>query len=130
LAELRHKRKVKESMEKSEERYRELTDNLPEIVFEADLAGKITFFNQYAFNITGYSQEEFRKGLNMLQFVVPEQRSEVVENMKMSLSGKTYNPNEYTLLRRDGTIYPALVKTVPIISESKVIGLRGVVIDT
>ena len=44
---------------------------LPEIVFETDVTGKITFFNQRAFEITGFSSEELKKGMNMLSFVVP-----------------------------------------------------------
>jgi PAS domain S-box-containing protein len=46
-----HKKAV-EAIRKSEERYRELANSLPEIVFEADVEGKLTFFNKRAFEIT------------------------------------------------------------------------------
>ena len=91
--------------------------------------GKITFFSQRAFEITGYTQEELENGLNMLQFVVPEERERAIENMKKSTAGEDLGANEYTLFRKNGTTYPALVRTTLIISENKVTGLRGLVID-
>ena len=42
---------------------------------------------------------------------------------------KAEGAREYTLLRKNGSTYPALVKTNPIFSANKVIGLRGLVID-
>ena len=44
-------KKAEEIVRKSEERYRELANSLPETVFEADLTGRITFLSQRAFGI-------------------------------------------------------------------------------
>ncbi len=38
------RKKTEEIIKKSEARYRELANFLPEIVFETDLTGKMTFF--------------------------------------------------------------------------------------
>ena len=54
-------KKAEEVVKKSEARYRELANFLPEIVFETDLTGKITFLSQNAFEITGYKSDEARK---------------------------------------------------------------------
>ena len=54
-------KKAEEIMRKSEVRYRELANFLPEIVFEADLTGRITFLNRQGFEITGFTREEFEK---------------------------------------------------------------------
>ena len=125
---VKHK-KAEEAVRKSEERYRELANFLPEIVFEADLTGKITFFSQRAFEITGFTQEKLEKGVNMLSFVVPEERERAKENIKKALLGKEREGQEYTLYKKNGVMYPAIVKTAAIISENKVTGLRGLVID-
>ena len=129
VLDITERKKAEEVVRKSEERYRELANFLPEIVFEADLTGKIMFFSQRALEISGFSREELEKGLNMLSFVVPEERERAMENMKKSMAGKDLGANEYTLLRKNGTTYPAIVRTAPIISENKVTGLRGLVID-
>ena len=122
-------KKTEEVLRKNEQRYRELANSLPEIVFEADVAGKIMFLNQRAFEITGFTPEELEKGMNMLSFVVPEEREKAKENITKSMMGKNIGANEYALLRKDGSTFPALVRTNPIISGTKVKGIRGIVID-
>src|SRR5208337_2820180 len=47
------RKKAEETLSKSEERYRNLADSLPEIVFETDTGGKLTYANQTAFKTTG-----------------------------------------------------------------------------
>jgi PAS domain S-box-containing protein len=102
---------------------------LPVIVFETDLTGKITFFNTRAFELTGVTPEEVEKGSNIVSSVSPQERERAIENMKKSMAGEEHGANEYTLVRKNGTTYPALVRTNPIISENKVIGIRGLLID-
>ena len=122
-------KKSEEILRKSEARYRELANFLPEIVFETDPTGKITFFNQRAFEITGYTPDELEKGMNMLSFVVQEEREKAKENIAKSMTGKNLGTNEYTLLRKNDSTFPALVRTNPIVSDTKVKGIRGIVID-
>ena len=122
-------KKTEEVLIKSEQRYRELANSLPEIIFETDITGKITFFNQRAFEITGFSPEELRKGMHMLSLVVPEEQEKAKENIAKSMTGRNPGTNEYLLLRKNGSTFPALVRTNPIISETKVKGMRGIVMD-
>ena len=123
------RKKTDELIKKSEARFRELANFLPEIVFETDLTGKIIFFSQTAFEITGYTPAEVEEGLNMVQFVVPEDRERAKENIRRRLAGEKSDTSEYTLFRKNGDTYPAIVKTAPIFSENRLIGLRGLVID-
>jgi PAS domain S-box-containing protein len=123
------RKKSREILRESEQRYRELANCLPEIVFETDLTGKVTFFSQRALEIAGFTREELEKGSNILSFIVPEERERAMENMKKSLAGEEHGTNEYTLLRKNGTTYPAIVRTDPIISENKVTVLRGIALD-
>jgi len=45
------------------------------------------------------------------------------------MTGKNLGTNEYTLLRKNGSTFPGLVRTNPIIFETKVQGIRGIVMD-
>ena len=134
ILDITERKKAEEIIRKSEDRYRELANFLPEIVFETDLTGKITFFSQRAHEISGFTREDLEKGMNMLSFVIPEEREMARENMKTSMTermqGEIEGANEYILSRKDGSTYPALVKTAPIITENKVFGLRGLVIES
>jgi PAS domain S-box-containing protein len=113
----------------SERRFRELADLLPQIVFEIDVKGDFTFVNRVAFAITGYTEEELREGLNALQICVPEDRNRIMENMQRILAGEALPAREYMALRKDGSTFPVLLYSSPIIASGKPVGLRGIVID-
>ena len=123
------RKKTEELVRKSEIRHRELANSLPGIVFESKITGELEFVNDKALEIAGYSQEDFKKGLNVLQFLIPEDRQKAMERIKQLLAGGGHVPAEYVFLRKDGTTFPALITTTLRISETKVTGLRGFVID-
>jgi PAS domain S-box-containing protein len=121
-----------EKLAESERRFRELADLLPQIVFEIDVKGNFTFVNHVAFAITGYpeeKEEELREGLNALDMFAPEDRGRVMEKMGRVLGGEALPAGEYVILRKDGSTFPALVHSSPIIQNGKPVGLRGIVMD-
>ncbi len=124
------RKKNEEIVRKSEARYRELANFLPEIVFEADLTGKITFFSQRAFEETGFTAEELEKGINMLIIRCSRGTRKGKRSNQKSLSRRRQSEgHRYMLYKKNGLSYPAIVKTAAIISGNKVTGLRGLVID-
>ncbi|MBS7249936.1 MAG: PAS domain S-box protein [Candidatus Freyarchaeota archaeon] len=121
--------KMENFVQLREERYRELVDSLPQIIFETDDNGNITFANRYAFETFGYTQEDFDKGLNVFQMLIPEDVLRVAKNFRRVLDGKTLGGIEFVARRKDGSTFPILLHINPIIRENKFVGLRGVVID-
>ncbi len=65
---INERKKAEDAIRKSEEEYRELANFLPEIIFETDRSGKITFLSQNAFELSGFTPEDIEKGMNMIQF--------------------------------------------------------------
>jgi PAS domain S-box-containing protein len=122
-------KKAEEALRKSEERYRNFANSLPDIVFECDGNGKLTFFNRSAFEITGYTPEELEKGLNVLQFLVVEDRERAKENMQNVMTGQMLGVIEYRLLKKSGDVSPILVRTATVVLENGSVGLRGLVLD-
>lgn len=123
------RKRVEEALRASEEKYRDLGELLPEVVFETDLEGNITYANQIAFDSFGYTQSDFDKGLNALQMLIPEDRDMGKENIQRVLSGQTIGSNEYTAQRRDKTTFPVIINSSSIIHENEPVGIRGVIID-
>ena len=123
------RKKVDEAVRKSEERYREFSNSLPEIVFDADANGRLTFFNKRAFEITGFSQQDFEKGLNAFQLIVPEDRERASNNLRKLFAGEEFGVNEYKLARKDGSTFTALIKTSRVVYEKKIVGFRGLAVD-
>jgi PAS domain S-box-containing protein len=59
-----------EELRESEEKYRELVESSNSIIMRRDVAGKITFFNEFAQRFFGYSLEEIL-GRNVVGTIVP-----------------------------------------------------------
>jgi two-component system sporulation sensor kinase A len=110
-------------------KYKELLDSLPQTVFEFDEKGNFTFANRRGFESFGYCQEDIEKGLNVLQMVVPEDRERAKKNIRGKLSGEKFCGTEYTALRKDGSTFPVMIYSSPIIHKNRPAGLRGIVID-
>ena len=121
---------AKEKMLESEEKFREMADMLPQIVFEIDMLGNLTYTNKQAFKLLGYSEQDSLIGKSTLGFYIPDDRARAVENIKLSLAGnKNALSEEYTMLRKDGSTFDVLAYSNLILKENKSVGLRGVIVD-
>jgi len=120
------RRQMEERLRKSRQRYRELADSLPQIVWEVNEKGVVTFMNRQGANTFGYSPEE---GSDSSLGVIPEDRDRVGEHMIRVWIGEESGGIEYTALRKDGSTFPVISYVVPIIGENGIEGMRGVTID-
>jgi two-component system sporulation sensor kinase A len=113
----------------SERRFRETADLLPQIVFEIDDKGNLLFANRITFALTGYGEDDLRRGLNAFQMFAPEDHDRARQSMQRILSGEKLGGNEYMVQRKDGSAFPAIVNAATIMRGNKPVGLRGIVID-
>ncbi len=120
--------KAREALKKSEERFKDLCNLIPNAVFELDLDGNITFANKYAFNLFNYSEDDLEKGINAFQLILPEEVERAKEAFKKALIGEKMR-DEFNLVTKDGKIFPAIIQVSCITRDGKVIGLRGVAVD-
>jgi len=123
------RKRAEKALRESEEKYRQLSDSLPQIVFETDVGGGLTFANRVAFDTLGYTREDFEKGLNALQMLIPEDQDRALKNIQRVLKGEKSGGTEYTALTKDGCRYPVMIYSIPIISKGKSVGMRGIVVD-
>ncbi len=128
VADITKRKKAEESLKKSEQKYREFANSLPEIVFEADDKGKITFVNRQAGEIIGYSKDELQQ-MNVFKFLIPEARQTALETIQKRIQGEKSSGNEFMFLRKDGSTFPGLVFSEKIILEDGKLGLRGVIVN-
>jgi two-component system sporulation sensor kinase C len=118
-----------QKLSESEKRFRQLADLLPQVVFETDENGNLTFMNRSGFAITGYSPADLQKGLNALQFFTPEDHSKAEDRIARVLAGERLTGAEYLARRRDGGTFPVIIHTSAIVRGEKAVGLRGIAID-
>ncbi len=122
-------KRVEQALRISEERFREMAELMPLTVFESDIIGNLTFANRKAFDNFGYSQEDFDRGVNSLDMLVPEDRQQAAENIAKIMGGEEIGLNEYTALRKDGSNFPIMVHSTIMVRDGETLGIRGCLID-
>ncbi len=113
----------------SERRFHDLADLLPQVVFEMDATGRLTFVNRNAYTVFGYSEDDFARGVNAVQMLAPAERARGEENIKRVFSGELRKPDSYLAQRKDGETFPVMISSNPIERNGKIIGLRGIIVD-
>jgi len=121
--------KAAQKIQDSKNRYRDLADSLPEVIFEMDLNYNIVYTNSFATKIFGYSHEDFKKGLTAFQFLTPEHKDLVVEKIKKIIKAEYVEPLVIPLKRKDGTFFHADIHATRIIKEDEIVGIRCVIHD-
>jgi PAS domain S-box-containing protein len=117
------------ALRESEERFRNMAELLPETVFEADLSGNLTFVNRKAYDYLGYTQQDFERGLNCFDMISADDRERAFENIGRILKGENIGLNEYTALKKDGSTFPIMIHSSPILRGDQLMGVRGFIID-
>ena len=122
---------AEDALTRSQARFRELTDLLPQIVYEADTGGNLTYANRIAFERFGYTEDEFRQGLNIIQMIAPGDRErEMTAFREMVAEKRNTGPvDEFLALRKDGSTFPVSIWSSPVLVEGRIAGLRGILVD-
>ncbi len=116
--------------EKMREQLNVLLDTLPQIVFETDMEGQLTYVNRQAFSLTGYAKTELEKATNILEFLVPEDRERALANMQRIMGGeKLPGGNEYTIVRKDGSCMPVMIFSSQKLENGIHKGFQGIIVD-
>jgi PAS domain S-box-containing protein len=116
-------------LKESEEKYKGLVNLLPQIIFETDRKGKITFANYHAFDILGYTPDDLAKGVNIFDIIAPPDRKRARKDLQKLQEGTKLDSVEYLLQRKDGNTFPVLSYCAPVIHNHKPVGLRGIAMD-
>jgi PAS domain S-box-containing protein len=129
LIDISERKKVEEALRQNEERFRDMAQFLPESVFEVDLQGRFTYVNQVSLERFGYSHDDLERDLNFMDIIAPPDQERAIANVGRILNGERIGLNEYLVIRKDGTTFPALAHTVQIIRDGRSEGLRGFLVD-
>jgi len=121
---------VQIDLQKSEKRYRELTEFLPELICEINMQGKITYANQFALTKFGYTRDELlSESFDVYSIFIKEDRLKVKYRIEDILKLGGSHSNEYNVIKKNGEIFPVLVYSSPFYNEDEIVGIRGVMFD-
>lgn len=118
------------ALRESETRFRELAELLPEICFETDVNGFVTWANAQAFLISGYTSADASEGGFLgIQLIAAEDQPRLIERLPAVLRG---DPNltgiEVKAQRKSGETFPVIARAARIVRNGEVVGMRGLLI--
>ena len=125
---IRQRSGTEKELKESEQKYRELSVQLPQTTFELDALGNLVFINRFGCQVLGYTNDDLQAGLSIQQVVAEDDKEKMSEDIKLAMQG---NPQvrEYRLKKRDGSTFPAIAYSIPIVKEGRTVGLRGIFLD-
>ena len=129
LLDITERKNAIDEIKKSEKRYKDLAEMLPQMIFESDENGKITYVNKNVIESTGFTCKEFEKGLSVLELIDIPERARAGDDIAEILSGKTLYNREFSILKKNGLSFSAEISASPIYAGDRIIGLRGFIID-
>ena len=126
------RRRINEQLRRTEEKYAQLVQNLPLVVFVLNRDLKLEFINKATESLLGYTPSEalaaddwFKKAIH------PEDRDRIIEKFKNFFSGDcTPFKEECKLLHKKGHIIYTFIQSLPLYgTDDKPCELEGIIID-
>jgi len=118
------KKAAEEALRQSEERFRNLADNVPQVIWTNEPGGKVNYFNKRWFEYTGLSYEQ-SVGPERQRTIHPEDAPACIEQWQQALAeGKVFSA-EYRLRRHDGEYRWFIGRNVPLRDDGEILGWFG-----
>lgn len=111
----------------SERRYRDLLENLSEVIYAVDQQGVITYISPVIERLSGYQPFEVT-GRRFTELVHRDDMSIVSESFQKVLDGQP-DSRECRFVTRFGETRWAWISSRPVISDNRVTGVRGILTD-
>lgn len=130
VRDITERKRAKEALGESQEKYRIILESMEEGYYEVDLAGNFTFANDAMCRIRSMSRDELM-GTNNREHMIPETAKEVYEAFnKVYTTGEPARNLEYGTIGEDGEIiYVETSASLIKASGGEPTGFRGVVRD-
>ncbi len=117
-----------EALQESEHRYRELVENLDDVIYTINKNGVVTYISPAVESLIGYTPQEV-VGRPFLESMLSEDIQATTHVIQRILSGEFVGPSQYRVLAKSGEVRWIRTSSRPIFAEDQVIGLRGVLSD-
>lgn len=123
-------RESKDRLQREEERYRNILDNMEEAYYEVDLTGNLTFFNNTAVTNLGYTNSEMM-GMNFRTYVDDENAAKVFDAYtRVYRTGEPVKGLDWELICKNGERIP-IESSISLTRDYKgrPVGFRGIIRD-
>jgi PAS domain S-box-containing protein len=127
LRDITERKEAEEALRESEKKYRELVENMSEVVYTLDGKGVVTYVSPAVEALIGFKPSEIT-GRPFSDFVHREELPHVSANIRSILSGDVRR-TESRVLTRSGDVRWVRSSTRPIFEGGRIVGLGGILVD-
>jgi PAS domain S-box-containing protein len=120
------RRAAEKALAESQEKYRDIVENINDVPYLIDTAGNITYISPMVSQF-GYSAGDVM-GKPVLDFILPEDRFDMGQRLAAIRDGQA-KPYVFRISSRDGKIVWVRGSSRPIIENGQFAGIRGVMTD-
>ena len=128
LADVTERVRAEEALRESEEKYRDLVENLNDVIYELDANGLVTYVSPAVESLLGYRVPEV-VGQPFGRFVLLEDGQSAQDGWQGIQSGSAMAPNDYRAMTRSGTFRWLRTSGRPRVVDGQAVGVRGVLAD-
>ncbi|MBP7736969.1 MAG: PAS domain S-box protein [Spirochaetes bacterium] len=118
---------MEEALRVSEEKYRNLIENINEVIFSLDANGSFTYISHAITRLCEYTPAELA-GKNFLSFIHPDDIPTLTTRFK-ELSNNIRLPLEYRVISKSGRERWVMSFSSPIMSNGQFEGITGILTD-
>jgi len=124
---IREHRKIEKALAESEEQYRALVENIPEVIFTLNDRGAVTYISPVIRRVSEYEPADLL-GRPLQDLVFKDDMMAFVRGMEFGRPGAT-GIFEIRMIARDGSPRWVRVSAKPVLRDSAVVGIQGIIID-
>ncbi len=121
------RKKADERIRESEEKYRNILENINEVIFTIDTVGNIKYITNSIEKISGYNTEELA-GKNFREFIYLPDRDFVDKKFMEVAQGNT-EPAEFRIITKSGESRWVSTSSKPVFKENSFTAINGVLTD-
>ena len=122
-------KRTEAALRESTTRFRELSELLPEAIFEIDFSGRVLFLNKSGMEQFGFTEEHLAAGVNAYDFFPGEEKEKLKNNLSRLMRGEQMGLNEYLVHDKKGRRFPVMTRSALVHRDGQPVGLRGFLID-
>jgi PAS domain S-box-containing protein len=121
------RKRAEEALRASEEKYRDLVENINDILYAIDVHGIITYISPAIETISGYAVSEII-GRSFFDFVHEKDIPYMRDKFGQDIFGRA-EPHEYHMVTKSGDVRWVRTSSRPFFKGDSVVGLRGILTD-